>query len=82
MIFEIKINGSWHRVTYGIFRSWSGGRRYNGTEYVGAVHEYGQGLPNPWTEDDALELMPKELAADATAEAIKNGAGKDWKIER
>jgi len=38
---EIKINSTWGRVTYFIFRSWSGERRVNGRSYHGPVRYLG-----------------------------------------
>jgi len=33
--YTIKVNGSWEKVSFVIFRSWCGPRRLNGEKYLG-----------------------------------------------
>lgn len=49
-MMEIKVNGSWVKVTFWIFRSWSGLRRLDGKPYYGPSCLLGHGLPNPYVE--------------------------------
>lgn len=79
--FSIEVTGRWTKVTYGIFRSWSGRRKYYGEDFHGKVFQLGEGLPNPWKEEDAYGLWPGEMVDEAITEAIENDAGEDWKIE-
>lgn len=58
---QIRADGPWVKVTYGIFRSWSGARRVDGKPFVGPVHTLGDGLPNPWTDEDAMRLAEEEM---------------------
>jgi hypothetical protein len=38
---EIVVGGTWSRVGYEVFRSWTGGRRMNGLEYLGPIYVLG-----------------------------------------
>jgi hypothetical protein len=40
-VLEIQVNGSWTTVSDYIFRSWTGARRINGTEYAAPVYVLG-----------------------------------------
>ncbi len=40
LVFEIKVNRSWVKVRYDIFRSWTGERRVDGAPYHGPVVEF------------------------------------------
>lgn len=62
--FEIQIraDGPWVKVTYDIWRSWSGGRRIDGLPYHGPVRIFGEGLPDTgWNTVDANNLAEQEL---------------------
>ena len=59
---QIRADGPWVKVTYGIFRSWSGSRRVDGLPFEGPVHTFGEGLPEGgWTDEDAMLLAEEEM---------------------
>lgn len=43
MILEIQVNGRWTKVTYYIFRSWTGLHRMNGKPWYGPPALLGKG---------------------------------------
>lgn len=51
-MYEILVNDQWVKVSWYIFRSWTGERRLDGLKYYGPAAVIGHGLPNPYREGD------------------------------